>query len=402
VSFLLSQAILKSSNSSAANMGDKGDDVAVYWEIGIFDAHCHPIELMASVEDIAQMKAKVLTVMSTRSQDQHLAEEAATRYQLIGKTLDFSDELSKYVIPAFGWHPWFSFQLFDDAKWGDVEPDQVQHYKSILTPECDDEEFMRELAPPMSLSQALHETEKRLQKFPAALIGEVGLDRGFRLPHGPISDERQEKLKYGGSKELHTPGSRNGRALSAYRISIDHQKVVLKAQLELAARMGRPVSVHSVQAHGLVFDLMQSMWENHKKPSKREQKKTNNLRPSQSEDRQSANQGRLPFPPRICMHSYSGTVETLKQFLSPTVPAGIYFSFSIVVNFSNETSNKAVDAIKAVPDDRLLIESDLHRAGEVMDDLLVQIIRKVCEIRGWDVEEGAKKLKENWMRFVFG
>ncbi len=71
------------------------------------------------------------------------------------------------------------------------------------------------------------------------------------------------------------------------------------------------------------------------------------------------------------------------------------------MNFSSR-SQKAVDAIKVVPDDRILIESDLHSAGNEMDRLLEEIARLVCEIKGWSLIEGVERLAGNWRRFVFG
>ena len=188
---------------------------------------------------------------------------------------------------------------------------------------------------------------------------------------------------------------------------MDHQRIVLKAQLELASRFGRPVSVHSVQAHGVIFQVMQSLWKGHEKPSKRERKRRlSALRAHEAEDERQEKGGKaqesLPYPPRICMHSYSGPPDALKQFLGPTVPADIYFSFSTVVNFSTASSAKVTNVIKAVPDDRILIESDVHCAGTRMDELLRDIILRVCEIKGWPLGEGVQRLKENWNKFVFG
>ena len=377
---------------------------AAIWQIGVFDSHCHPTDIIASVNDIASMKAKVLTVMSTRSQDQELVREAARKYILSQPDLAFAENASNYVVPAFGWHPWFSHQMYDDTK-GNVKLDQLEHYKSVLIPTPDSVAFMEALPAPRSLHQFLQETEDRLNEFPYALVGEIGLDRSFRLPYGPSDMTGDVNSKTGGSQEALTPGTREGRTLSPYHVNIDHQKTILRAQFALAARLKRPVSVHSVQAHGLVFDVMQSLWKGHERPSKTQKKKATDATKAHPDDtpfNADSQLGSSPFPPRICMHSYSGPPDALKQFLSPRVPADIYFSFSTVINFSGSSTTKVVKVIKALPDNKILVESDLHCAGERMDQLLVDIVRKVCEIKEWDVEDGARRLKENWKKFIFG
>lgn len=102
------------------------------------------------------------------------------------------------------------------------------------------------------------------------------------------------------------------------------------------------------------------------------------------------------------MHSYSGPVEQLKQFLNPSNPSDVYFSFSNVINFSGPSSQKVIAVVKALPEDRVLIESDLHTAGQQMDDLLEEVARQICELRGWSLQEGVQRLADNWKRFVFG
>lgn len=188
---------------------------------------------------------------------------------------------------------------------------------------------------------------------------------------------------------------------------MDHQKSILKAQLQLAGKLHRPVSVHSVQAHGVVFELLQELWAGYEKPSKRQQKRrvsVSGAHAAEMEDEQDQldNPNPLPYPPRICMHSYSGPPDPLRQFLHSSVPAEVYFSFSDLINFSNTSSAKAIEVIKAVPESRILIESDFHCAGERMDGLLMEIVQKVCEIKGWSRKEGAKQLWNNWERFVYG
>ncbi|KAL6245590.1 Cut9-interacting protein scn1 [Rhinocladiella similis] len=385
-------------------MGDGRDEDGSIWQIGVFDSHCHPTDIMASIKDIASMKARVLTIMATRSQDQEMVEQTARLYPL-GSPRELSDIKSTRVVPAFGWHPWFSHQMYDDRSTQE-QPDPVEHYKSVLVPIPEDGRFLETLPAPVSLRDFLQQTEARLEEFPYALVGEVGLDRSFRLPEGPSAMTGDVTQKTGGSAEEYTPGSREGRPLTPYRVNLEHQKAILRAQFDLAAKMGRPVSVHSVQAHGLIFEVMQGMWKGREKPSKRERRRQTDAPDSTTKDDKASGNGvahpSLPYPPRICMHSYSGPPDALKQFLNAAVPADIYFSFSSAINFSNVSSAKVVKVIEEVPDDRILVESDLHCAGERMDVLLGEIVQKVCEIKGWSLEDGARILKRNWIKFVFG
>jgi Tat protein secretion system quality control protein TatD with DNase activity len=400
-------------------VNEENDNEAI-WGIGVCDAHCHPTDIMASVKDIANMRARVLTVMSTRAQDQEMVADTAERYPT-GANVDFFSGSSRYVVPAFGWHPWFSHQIYDDrdqkeevAGGHQSQEAAVEHYKSVLVPAPDELEFLRGLPTPIALTHFLRQTEARLKKFPHALVGEVGLDRSFRLPKGPSCDVTTDgggccgdtSRKTGGSDEVYTPGSREGRPLTQFRVNMEHQKTILRAQFELAAKQRRPVSVHSVQAHGVVFDLMQGMWKGHERPSKRERKRKSSAPDAHTSQEQSRadqeTESALPYPLRICMHSYSGPPEALKQFLSPNVPADIYFSFSTAINFSSPDPTKVTRVIKQVPEDRILVESDLHCAGETMDDLLKEIVLKICEIKEWPVREGTQRLKQNWIKFVFG
>jgi Tat protein secretion system quality control protein TatD with DNase activity len=171
-----------------------------------------------------------------------------------------------------------------------------------------------------------------------------------------------------------------------------------------------------VQGHGAVFELFKALWKGHERKvaSRREMKRRHSVdgahagsdaEGDEDGDGEALSDGRekqpLPFPPRICMHSYSGPVETIRQFLHRSNPSDVYFSFSDVINFGHQ-SDKSVAVIKALPDDRVLIESDLHIAGDEMDERLEQVTRQVCELRGWDLKQGVQQLADNWKRFVYG
>lgn len=371
----------------------------VPWHRGIFDAHCHPTETMSSIDEIPNMKATVLTIMATRREDQDLVDKVATRFPLNREDV-YQETPLKSVVPAFGWHPWLSYQVFDDRSTNE-RPDAITHYKNVLTPEIEDEAFLRALPEPISLTQFLAETEERLKNHPFALVGEVGLDRAFRLPKEWLPGEIESR------DASRTPGSREGRKLSPYRVKLAHQKVILEAQLGLAAKLERPVSMHSVQAHGLVHEVLQGLWSGHDKISNRQRKRRASAayaHASEERDDQSSrvSSNGLPFPPRVCMHSYTGPPDFLREILHKKVPIDIYCSFSDVINFSHRSFEKVAAVIKAVPDSKILIESDLHTAGVEMDNRLASIVQKVCEIKQWPLEDGVQILGQNWRRFVFG
>lgn len=402
------------------------------WSAGVFDAHCHPTDTMSSLDSISRMRAAVLTVMSTRSQDQSLVADAAA--SPLG--LSSRDNLlpqeggGARVVPSFGWHPWFSHQLFDDtgprSQWTyqppagdsseeDIKAAKLAHYAAVLQPSPgpDDTAFLDSLPEPRALSSFITETRARLADHPLALVGEVGLDKAFRLPE-PFTESsaRDDSL---------TPGTRDGRLLSPHHVRMPHQIAVLNAQLALAADLGRAVSVHGVQAHGVLHDTLAATWRGHEKEvlSRRERRRiapgAEDFSSSEDEDDDDGRRvpkrlpcGRrkvrpAPFAPRLCLHSYSGADQMLRQYLHPAIPARVFFSFSHAINLSEKNGAEKFAAImRACPDDRILVESDLHLAGQQMDDALEAMYRKVCEVKGWELEEGVRRIMRNFEEFIFG
>ncbi|KAL8941577.1 MAG: hypothetical protein Q9216_002167 [Gyalolechia sp. 2 TL-2023] len=394
----------------SATSSSRAEEEAFPWHLGVFDAHCHPTDTVASQDDVPKMKARALVIMATRYEDQDIVRQFADRYGVqpeTAKTLwdQVDNDCNTQLVPSFGWHPWFSYLTFDDSRSSLENLGVIHHYKSVLSPSPSDE-FISSLPQPKPLSELLHQLRGNLANFPYALVGEVGIDRSFRLPmQWTLSDkaERNDGL---------TPGGREGRRLSPYRVQIDHQRKILKAQLHLAGDLGRPVSVHGVAAHGILFETLKETWQGHEMAviSKRERKRRSSaaiaharqaVTPLVTEKEENKASRSKPYPPRVCLHSYSGPPDALRRYLEPSIPATVYFSFSQLVNFSNR-SRKAIEVVKAIPDDRILVESDLHTAGDEMDKLLEDIVRLVCRIKGWSLIEGVKLLAQNFRKFVFG
>lgn len=378
----------------------------------LFDAHCHPTDTMSSIKEIASMNASALTVMATRAQDQDLVAEVAEAHGLNSAAdLGYAQEVStnwRQIIPSFGWHPWFSYQLYDDfnrSETGQVSNiEKTAHYQKVLTPTPEDVEYLSQLPEPRLLSTFIEETRQRLQKFPLALIGEVGIDRAFRLPDAWLPGQIESR-----DPSL-TPGGREGRRLSPYKVEQNHQVSILLAQLKLAGELQRAVSVHGVQAHGILYEALAKTWKGYEKEvmSNTEKKRRRSVSDAHDAELDDASAEKIPvqigksYPPRICLHSYSGPPEFLKQYLHPSVPVDFYFSFSIVINFSTSASAKTEDVIREIPEDRILIESDMHIAGHEMDNKLEEIARKVCNIKEWTIHDGLDILATNWNCFIFG
>jgi Tat protein secretion system quality control protein TatD with DNase activity len=378
------------------------------WHLGIYDAHCHPTEIMSSLVDLPKMKAKVLTIMSSRRDDLDLIAQAAEQYGVSGSPLFDLGEANESdgctILPSFGWHPWFSHQLYDDTE--DVgespsaKPNKLDHYRNVLTPSPSNEHaFIDSLPEPMALSGLLAQVRDYLTKYPEALVGEVGLDRSFRIP-----DNRSPPTKF---DEGVTPGGRRGRPLSPYHVDMNHQRKILRAQLHLAGELRRAVSLHGVAAHGVLFETLQRTWKGHEVESrrKREQRvREQVVKPLREGADGEGITSSKPYPPRICLHSYTGSADLVKQYLNPAIPAVIFFSFSQAINFSqsDSASTRCLEAMKVVPDDRILVESDLHTAGERMDELLEEMVRSICKVKAWQLELGVKQLAKNWRHFALG
>ena len=145
------------------------------------------------------------------------------------------------------------------------------------------------------------------------------------------------------------------------------QAAFFDAQLSLAEELNVPVIVHDRDAHADVFDAIL----------------------------------RHPRATGV-MHSFSGSAEMAVDYAR----RGWYISFSGTVSFKN--ARKVVEAAAAVPDDRILIETDApylaphpYRGQRNDSGFLVYTNAALAAARGVSPEETARLTLENAKR-VFG
>ena len=101
-------------------------------------------------------------------------------------------------------------------------------------------------------------------------------------------------------------------------------------------------------------------------------------------------------PKKAVMHCFSGSAQTAREVLD----LGLYISFTGVVTFKNAV--KAVEACKAVPLDRLMLETDCpymapepHRGKRCDSSMIRFTAEKIAEIKGIETEELIKVCNDN-------
>ncbi|KAI9033423.1 hypothetical protein DFJ74DRAFT_601286, partial [Hyaloraphidium curvatum] len=148
--------------------------------------------------------------------------------------------------------------------------------------------------------------------------------------------------------------------------SFEAQLRIFRAQLALGAALDLPASVHIVRAHGHAFDVLKGT-------------------------------DPADLPPRIMLHSFSGKPEVLAQLLNklPKETASrLYFSFSPL-----NLRHGAPACLSGVPQDRILLESDVHHPAEV-DAAMWTVCGAVAGALGWTREECAKRTGQNARAFL--
>ena len=146
----------------------------------------------------------------------------------------------------------------------------------------------------------------------------------------------------------------------------EKQKEVFAAQLELANELNLPVIIHDREAHADTLELVKK------------------------------------YRPKGIIHCFSGSAETAREFLK----LGMYIGFTGSVTFKN--ANKLLLAAEAVPEDRILLETDCpymapvpYRGQRCDSSLIPATAERLAEIRGTDAQTLIDRAFENGCR-IYG
>lgn len=208
----------------------------------------------------------------------------------------------------------------------------------------------------------LEDLEALLVEHPSALVGEIGLCKMARWT-------RQ-----------HPDGKAAALAI---------QRDVFQKQFQLAAKLRRPVSVHCVNQHGVLKSVLEEII----KQAKEDGVKTTEA-----------------LPPRIAMHSFTGTAHQAKELISLEKSFNskadlliFYFGFSHTVNYVMNTSEKSRrkgrEAVKSIPSDRLLVESDVHSQDDLVGGT-AGAIGYISWARSESLETVTKTTAQNGLKFL--
>lgn len=145
------------------------------------------------------------------------------------------------------------------------------------------------------------------------------------------------------------------------------QREVFIRQLELAQELDVPVIIHSRDACAETMDILKE------------------------------------YKPRGVMHCFSYSAETAAE----VVALGMYIGFTGVLTFKN--AKKAINACKAIPIERLLLETDCpymapepFRGKRCDSSMLAYTAAKMAEIKEVSTEEIINITNENGRRLFFG
>jgi Tat protein secretion system quality control protein TatD with DNase activity len=268
-------------------------------------------------------------------------------------------------ICALGVHPWYLDNILDLEPNGESNANDPSH-SSKAANEASSPTQSPPLPTPLDVAIArgdlLEKLRALLLEHPGCLVGEIGLCKQARFV----------RTYEGGKAE-----------------ALGLQREVFRAQLLLACQLRRSASVHCVNQHSVLLEVLQSLVERLLANRQRQQHEAGpELAPPA-----------MYMPPAIALHSFTGTANQVRQLLAweaqlpvevrcpvpwvgdnggeaagestrqPTAPL-LYFGFSHAVNVAMGSSSaksrrQGRDAVRAVPSERLLAESDVSTPNDV-------------------------------------
>ncbi|SNX82037.1 related to Cut9 interacting protein scn1 [Melanopsichium pennsylvanicum] len=327
---------------------------------GLFvDSHCHPTDDSAAYTSpnldelsnrIENANVDLLLCMSTNASDQSLVAELASRHP-------------HKVIPCFGWHPWFAHQI----SLSDPPSSKKTHYYELfnihsivnddgkISAKQELDAIWEQLPDPVSLESVCQGIREQFERFPNALLGEVGVDRAFRIPRRAWSYDPQRT-----ENEISEP------KLTKLKTPQAHQLSILRAQIDVALQYQRNISLHSVQAAGLTVDLLESL----------------------------RNTDTTAFGAiRVSLHSCTLDNNVVRSITKKH--PNVYVGFSSTIN---RKQILAKECLTSVDCSRALMESDHHTVKDIPMYLL-QAAEYFAQLYDLDLDAAARQLRSNWDSF---
>jgi TatD DNase family protein len=209
--------------------------------------------------------------------------------------------------------------------------------------------------------ESLERTARLTESFPGTLLGAYGLHPWF-VADGFDPEELRDLLR----RESTVAVGEIGLDFSSTDYpAAENQTRALILQLEMAIELRLPVLLHCRKAYDALYGILKQY------------------------------RGRLEG----VLHSYSGGADNLARFME----LGFYISFSGAVTRSN--ARKYHKTAAAVPLDRALLETDAPSiatastvASLVEPRHLIEVARKIAELRAIPLEEVCRQTTENALK----
>ncbi|CAI4048834.1 putative endodeoxyribonuclease SKDI_13G3910 [Saccharomyces kudriavzevii IFO 1802] len=253
---------------------------------------------------------------------------------------------------GFGVHPWYSHLFYVGYR-----RDKLSHYQDVLEYKNEEQfsSLVQVLPEPLDLEDYISE---EFDGTLVSVIGEIGLDKLFRLP----------------TTGFYMQGEK--ARLTTVKVKVSHQEAVFRRFCQLARDNRRPISIHDVKCHGRLNDI--------------------------------CNEELLPWPSvKICLHSYTGSEETLLgQWLKKFPSDRIFVSLSKFINFKNPEDGNAL--VRSLPPTCILTETDFpidNPDPSYQRDLTEQLQFLNAQIaQAWDgsldTTHTALHIYENFRKFI--